>query len=625
MKTDAPSSNNIVKSKRIQQKKDMVEAVRKLQLPGATPMPSEASAMVPLGPGSEITEIDTSNKEVSSLEDGVHSNARKFNDHRLVAERKQKELFKLRDELKSLQLETSMLDKIQKKESEGSHKIARLEKMIQETMGSMDDKTHHRRQLEHMTKRLEETQLKVEQHIQSLEDTVNESINEYEEVKLLYRHLEAGKSKALHTRTAYEEQVEMERKERARTLGEKESEAKNAKRMEQWRLKRIEQRAEMAAELRGDLSIVEENAILLAIEQKKQELLELQAANQERAQEATDLENLFTQIKQVTGANSLTDIMDKFVGQHANKASLEGEKSAVESRLSHIKTLKAQAQDELRELKASGIGGFEINREVYTKMENDLLHTRNSLKVTKAACERLENVIGAIQQGVVGLYERLQPFRDVLDKADQAQLHRSGVQVLDSIAFVEIALSKMIEYNGQQGTSASAFGVYEAEDRGEEYADDSRQLWLPSLNDDPTLHENNIRVTSRMGEGRKVKQQPVHESEDEDSGPDRDESVDDMVPSRQFLKKCSDRQYSEVVRKKELPQHVKDEELESDATNAVTSDESNTLRKQQELSDRRLCGTKSRTGLPDGISVKDDAFTKSKAFLTQVPDFMKTS
>jgi hypothetical protein len=48
-----------------------------------------------------------------------------------------------------------------------------------------------------------------------------------------------------------QQQVAMERKTRGRELNEHSIKAKNAERMEQWRLKRIKQRSELAAEVRS--------------------------------------------------------------------------------------------------------------------------------------------------------------------------------------------------------------------------------------------------------------------------------------------------------------------------------------------------------------------------------------
>ena len=39
------------------------------------------------------------------------------------------------------------------------------------------------------------------------------------------------------------------------------------------------------------------------------------------------MENLFTQLMQITGTNTLVDVVAKFAGQHTNRAALEKEKA----------------------------------------------------------------------------------------------------------------------------------------------------------------------------------------------------------------------------------------------------------------------------------------------------------
>ena len=63
------------------------------------------------------------------------------------------------------------------------------------------------------------------------------------------------------------------------------------------------------------------------------------------------------------------------------------------------------------EMKASGIGGTEIHREVYDKLGEEILQAKAAFKVNKASCDRLEAVLVAIRQGAMGLAQRLAPFK----------------------------------------------------------------------------------------------------------------------------------------------------------------------------------------------------------------------
>ncbi|KAF0709970.1 hypothetical protein AaE_012711, partial [Aphanomyces astaci] len=125
------------KSKRIFQKKDLAEAVRRVNMPimllQRDPPPSV----------SEVPESDAAaagNKDVAILEDGVNINARKYNERRRVAVAKEKELLHLLDEFKTMQLETETLEKIHNQESTGAKEIQRLNADIDECMLSMEEK-----------------------------------------------------------------------------------------------------------------------------------------------------------------------------------------------------------------------------------------------------------------------------------------------------------------------------------------------------------------------------------------------------------------------------------------------------------------------------------------------------
>ncbi|KAF0775177.1 hypothetical protein AaE_001123, partial [Aphanomyces astaci] len=82
----------------------------------------------------------------------------------------------------------------------------------------------------------------------------------------------------------------------------------------------------------------------------------------EISQRAADHDQVFMQMKQVTGASSLQDVVDKFAAQNSSNASLEKEKARAEARLAAAKASKEGAIKSLNDLKASGIGGIELNR-----------------------------------------------------------------------------------------------------------------------------------------------------------------------------------------------------------------------------------------------------------------------
>lgn len=183
-----------------------MEAVRKAELQTPPPVLKEGAAMI-VGPQAKVEMPDDENaqdREVSALENGVHLTARKYNDFRMMGDRKSTELSKLQDEVHALTLETDMLDKVTKKETRESHLILQLNKDIATCLEVMEEKDFHRQQLEHMIHRLTTSQVSFDSHLHALEETVNESDSEYQQVKLLVRQLEAAKTKAGHSLMGYE-------------------------------------------------------------------------------------------------------------------------------------------------------------------------------------------------------------------------------------------------------------------------------------------------------------------------------------------------------------------------------------------------------------------------------------
>lgn len=155
--------------------------------------------------------------------------------------------------------------------------------------------------------------------------------------------------------------------------------------------------------------------MLRQLQKREGESEQLRQASKERARKAMTLEQAFMQIRQATGVTTLDEMVAKFMGQGANKKALEDEKAEAERRLARIKEQKKAAEDEFAQLKASDLGGTELSRERIAKYEAEISTARAQLKVSKAACERLEGVLVAVRQGAVGLAQRLAPF-DFLDE-----------------------------------------------------------------------------------------------------------------------------------------------------------------------------------------------------------------
>ena len=408
---------NTGKQRRIFQKKDLVEAVRHVSpvksVLAAQSKPQAMRGVTTDGPMADG--LDSTTRALIDLEDGVNHNARRFNDLKELGDRRQAELSRLQDQLAELEVENKALLSIEAKSTPDALRIQALEAEIAGVKDRMEKKLMQKAQYEHMMRRLRKNQVSFDAHIKSMDNALKASKKEFDEVHTLMRQLENSKQEALQGLHKYQTQLAASRKQRAKELAERRQEAANARRMEEWRKQREAKRAEMAAELRGDLTAEQEQEMLRQLQKREGESEQLRQASKERARKAMTLEQAFMQIRQATGVTTLDEMVAKFMGQGANKKALEDEKAEAERRLARIKEQKKAAEDEFAQLKASDLGGTELSRERIAKYEAEISTARAQLKVSKAACERLEGVLVAVRQGAVGLAQRLAPF-DFLDE-----------------------------------------------------------------------------------------------------------------------------------------------------------------------------------------------------------------
>ena len=238
-------------------KKDLVESVRRMALAryGNNAVPKGSS--VKLGRAGDAPE----NSQLNVMSNGVNMNAKKFNELKLLGDRKAKELKTRLDVLTSLKVENDALVEMKKKETPESIRIEELLVKIEKVRKHTEDKLHYRRQLQHMKRRLAANQITFDAHINAMEDALRQAIREHDDVKALMRQLEAGKTKAVLDLHEIQRQVSVERRDRTKVLTLRKMEASNAEKMETWRQEREVMRKEFASELKGDMSEEEERAL----------------------------------------------------------------------------------------------------------------------------------------------------------------------------------------------------------------------------------------------------------------------------------------------------------------------------------------------------------------------------
>lgn len=538
-----------------------------------------------------------------------------------------------------------------------AQRIEELLEQIDDTRASTEEKLHYRRQLQHMHRRLSTNQITFDAHINAMEGALQKAIKEHDDVKTLMRQLEAGKTKAVIDLHDTQRQVSVERRDRAKVISVRKMEAHNAKKMEEWRKERESAQKDLALEKRGDLSAEEERALKTKLAERENMAEELRGANEAKSHEFTALEEQFTTIRQATGVNDLEEMVDKFRGQAGNRNTLLKEQREVEFRLAVANKAKEEAETAFTLLKASGVGSNELNREVSDQLSVEIQAGRMELKVTRAACDRLENVIVALRQGAIGLFKRLELFRSLLDSEDDddEQLHQNNetsatIDPVEALNLSELILGKMMENVGGGGdTSPSRSAAVVAggdgeggddEETAQAAPDDVSSTWAALGSDDVPSAKVNVRVrtvreTQQLLESASEEFPSQHsklseaalpkDGGDSSVGDDGAADTAEIVPTRDFLKLSSSRQHAEVMRKAELELRRKKMQERYDAADDNEKELLGSLadkKRRQRHAIEHLVQKKEMMGVPAGVTPKLDAMTLSTIFLNQTPELL---
>mmetsp|Transcript_20439 Transcript_20439/g.25812 ORF Transcript_20439/g.25812 Transcript_20439/m.25812 type:complete len:701 (+) Transcript_20439:122-2224(+) len=633
-------------SRKIAGKKDLVQVVR-----GMNPSASTGSvigmqsslhqdSLLKSSSTSSLTDVSS---QLHNMETEVNLNARRFNELKILGDQKEKELAKKKEILKARQQAKGIK---QEQRATAFEKMTSHEKDLQEMAKKTEKVLHYRRVLDHMLTRLASNEITFDAHINSMEAALEGARKEAAEVKLLTRQVEAGKNRAIQEAKEVHRQVKYENRERLKLLEGKERALRMAQKIEQSRADQWEKTLEMIDQ--KDMSTKEEAHLRKALNGQNQKIHALQHEYLEQENLAKSLENWFQQVKLKTGVLSPDEMVEKFMGQNTNKIALQSEKQMADKRLERAKRLRKELEEKYADQKASGTVKDEITRDHQDRIEMETQKKHVILKATIANYERLEGVLMALRQGSIGLYQRLIPYKNIVEKHEinltMIQSNMMGLANDDNVALKnlhlsELILSKMIEaVGGGEGTanSPSQFGAT-AETEGSQMLSTGgafnrgpsglqEESWLGTGTlGSAQASPNNIRVLSvgqKNADASDYRHQRQYFSESESSD---EENGTGEVMSRHNHKMVSisetQRKTEQALKKKKAQERAERlamaDDKERDALTSVAAKV-----KAQAESTERLTKFRSPPGLPEGITVKDDPMTKTHAFLTQMPDLL---
>ena len=629
-------------SRTIQHKKDLVEAVRRSNPAGCVPAPG---IFWDVEGNLKTTNIDSSglNQQVVIVENGVNHAARKFNDLKTLNDRKTKVLKDKLDEMEAVKSEAQNLYDMSHAATEEAARIEMLQEESTKVQASIYKRVHTTRQLEHMLSRLNRNQIKFDAHLNGMEEAMKAVEKEGAEMILLRKGLDAGLAKAVAVVDETKESLKNSRVTREVLLGQRRNELKTANRLQDWLASREQTKRDLAKELRGDLTREEEYILKTQLQDKEEKTRTLQRANEESQRKVTAMEEAFQEIKQVTGGSTVEEIVEKFASQRKNKINLEREIKETEKKLNQERRKLHKEEEYFEEIKSSSLGSAELNREMVNALDAKTMTSKNDHKVIRAAGERLEAVLVGLRQGAQGLLQRVKPYQNITEggsfEAGHLDEDLEWAKVMDMLGTAEHVLSKMLETVAGGADMGMVLPDEEEESvagsvaTAVEAPDDTYNIRITSrkeLRDGEVKEEKDVAGDGEPTSntlGMELLLRPDEDMHDKGRGRSSgDVYIDGDVLTRLGVKKTSNRMSTDAQRRIDMGVRRKLlADMQGKGSDGAADEEA--LMKAAKLKAQRAMANRLSTfphpaTLPEGITLRDDAMTKTKAFLTSRPHLL---
>lgn len=512
---------------RITHKRDLVEAVRKVNSPLVFPSRRQdgfhnnairvlspvKTARKPPEASNESNITISAQNDLISLRNHVLLQARKYNELKMLSDLKERELCTLLDELQSIQLETHELNRIERRETPIAQQNAKMQQEIAQSTAITDEQVVLHRRYQQMVRRLITEQVSADAQLTAITERVHQSTQECNQVKDLSRHLESGRNRTVQIVQELHHQLKIERKYRQKELNEREIQAKNAKRMELWRLQRIQDR----------------NA------------LEVEFSVHEPSIDGITFDPHIA--KPLT--KSQNHILDPNQMRIRSMESLEEELQTLESKAALLRREKHQIQCHYDTLKACGDPSCPT-REEMVSVKAQVAELKAACKISKSEYERLLDTIASIRQGSQCLAQRLTVFDDILTR----ELGKwSQIPPFDEIVD-ENEPSSNHSRDLFQRIQLRLMGMLRIVDKQRENIDEDcirLNRSIPTLRpnwSEPNFHPNNIRVRAPATSDDETNTHTI------DTARSSVSDVQSAVPSRKVLKLYSARQSADLNRRK---------------------------------------------------------------------------
>lgn len=345
----------------------------------------------------------------SEMADGVRALAETLSQLKFVADKKQRELSKLRDDIRNL--------KISAREDDSSPLpgvapalFERLESLKKE-LNAVEDKirleTNYQRTLKHMHMRLRTAKESYDAQIDWQESRLNRTAAELERALAIYNQIiQAKKESDLQLRLTKGDLEEKREdwNEQLRMLKSKLQESSN---LEQARNERARNRADITKRVQGDLNEEQEKNLERTAEELDAEIAAADQALKDVKAENLSLEAAFNRIRGCTGVTDPDEIIMKFNKRNETKEYLQKTVNEIKDRISLAQSSHKTLLQELEKYKYGGVRDEGLREKIEAAEKDNYSATRDLHRV-RSQCHNMESVLFTIKNAITTLTKRLE-------------------------------------------------------------------------------------------------------------------------------------------------------------------------------------------------------------------------
>jgi len=343
---------------------------------------------------------DFQSKEHELLQQQVFALRRKLDDIRNSIIAKKQEYVVLQEQNGDLKAESQPL---LKEDSPLNRKIRILENRLDKSMIKYNEAMNIRRTYEAIVRRLHQERVTFDNQLASIEKTLQAKEHDYQELLNMCHEANHAKEIAKTELMQFKSTFEEDRKQKKVELEER----RNIVQM------RIEQR--MKAEKKGQQKISMEEAARSKAEEEERKRREQQQVtaelkSEEERERLTQYAEAFKRIKEATGADTVEQVILKFMAQEDTHQTLIDMTKEAQTKMDRLNAERTDLRAKMEEAKFSGSGQLG-SRRILDEFETHLSEAKIQAKKWASNYETLARTFIDVKAGVEHLVEKMQSFK----------------------------------------------------------------------------------------------------------------------------------------------------------------------------------------------------------------------